>query len=278
MNPSRINFLNTNDKKKILLLYVLFHVSFVIFHIALISIFTFFHFLLDHDMGAIENWLNRNSWEILIIAKILSFLLFAKGVILNKYVSKKIRSFFVEKPFYIRSRIILVCIFILTIYYAFILQFGGGIEQNQFKEDLFYYSFIGSILFYFLDFGILRIFFKAYKLHRSQISSFLFPMFIIFFASSKIVLPYLDKYTIFLAVNFISIFYIGLLGRLSDYLVYSFLIIGPFSSFYGIDIVWDNSYSLFTYQKEIPLIGVICIWLIALVYYRHFPNRTTKLM
>ena len=118
---------------------------------------------------------------------------------------------------------------------------------------------------FFLFFMVLKIL-KSEIYLSELIHSVLFLS--IFVLCSKVVLPYLDKYILFLVVHFIFLYFLLLQRNMMDILVYLVIIVSILSSFFGIDLVWDNNYSMFAYNKNIPALGVIGIWIIALTYYR----------
>ena len=167
------------------------------------------------------------------------------------------------------KKMIGVILFLLTIFYAFIDQFGGGVVQNQFKEDLFYSSFIGAFMFYVLDFVMVFLLLKIFEINKEYHSKLMYLTLIMFLVSSKVALPYLNKFYVFLMIHFVTLFYLGQKAKLIDVLCYALFIISPLSSIYGLDIVWDNAYSIFTYQKKLPIFGVLGIWGIAIGYYHY---------
>lgn len=57
---------------KHLLLYCSFQLLNTVLHVLFLSIVSFFHFLLDHRMADIQDWVYFHSWEILSLCKILS--------------------------------------------------------------------------------------------------------------------------------------------------------------------------------------------------------------
>jgi hypothetical protein len=76
--------------RKILLYYFGYSILFLIFHLATISLVSFFHFLLDHDMSVIENWLYRNAWEMILLSKALAGFIIIKALQLNNYFVKNL--------------------------------------------------------------------------------------------------------------------------------------------------------------------------------------------
>ena len=61
--------------QKIGLYYLGYCGSLILIQISLVSIVAFFHFLLDHDMAVVENWLTRNAWEMLCFSKITALII-----------------------------------------------------------------------------------------------------------------------------------------------------------------------------------------------------------
>lgn len=269
MNLSLRNWKIPAPVKIVTLYYLLYCFLFVLFHLSFVSIFSFFHFLLDHDMNTIEDWLNRNSWEILALSKISAIFVATKITKLNSYNLIKYRTYFLKLNWIPSKKIFGVILFLLTIFYAFIIQFGGGLVQNQFKEDLFYSSFIGSFTFYIVDFMMIYILLRNYDIPKKYYNKIMYITLIFFLISSKIALPYLNKFYIFLMIHFITMIFLTKKDKISDVFVYAVFIIAPLSSVYGLDIVWDNAYSLLSYQKSLPVIGILGIWGVALGYYHY---------
>ena len=253
--------------KRVILYYLLYCILFIILDLIFVSVFTFFHFLLEHDMNTIENWLNRNTWEILSLSKIISLLTTAKITKLNFVEDIRYRDFLTKTKFIPTLRIWGVIFFILIIFYAFITLFDGGLIENQFKKELFYSSFLGSFCFYTSDFLMIYLLAKVYPIKIKERSIIMYICLLFFILASKVALPYLNKYYVFLMVHFMTMYILSHKDHLPDIIVYGLFVIAPLSSLYGFDIVWDNAYSLFSYQKPIPAIGIFAIWGVAISYY-----------
>jgi hypothetical protein len=262
-------FVIEKNLRKILWFYGSYCFSFVLVHLLLISVFTFFHFLLDHEMGAIENWISLNGWEIIVLAKLISLGLIAKIIQVNTYKQFNFLDEIRDAVTLPSKKSISIVFFMIVMFYSLLIQFGGGIQSNKVWEDLFFSSFLGSCLFYSFDILCIGLIIKYFDLKITEpIKIFIFCL-LFFVISSKIVLPYMDKYSFFLVIHFASIFYLGYHRNIGDLLLYLFFIIAPQSAFFGIDLVWDNSYSVFSHKDNIPLLGTLGIWGIALGYYRY---------
>ena len=160
--------------RSVLIYYFLYLGLFCFSHLVLLTFVSFFHFLLDHDMNTIENWLNRNTWEVITISKILSGVGIYKYVKLNQYSQYKFFRRLKEFNYLPSKKIIGMIIFILVLFYALILQFGGGIVKGQLKEELFYSSFFGASLFYLVDILLLFFLIQTYELKKEYLSKVMY--------------------------------------------------------------------------------------------------------
>ena len=187
-----------NEIRTITLYYLLYCFLFILFHLVLVSTFSFFHFLLDHDMNTIENWLYRNRWEILSFSKISSLFISTQVTKLNRYENIRYRDIFWSFNFKPSKKIFGVIFFLLIIFYALITQFGGGLVANQFREEIFYSSFMGSLMFFLIDFFFIFTLMEILKIKKAFYNSIMYTSVFLFIISSKIALPYLNKFYIFL--------------------------------------------------------------------------------
>jgi len=259
----------SSDARKLLIYYSLYCVFFLLFYLALVSTISFFHFLLDHEMGVIENWLNRNTWEILIISKMGSSYLTVKSLYLNNYQFLNLKDFFKKTIITPEQKPIIIVIYIVIFLYALLNQFGAELIVKESELSFSLTSFVGSMLFYLLDIFVVFYCIMHMNITRLQKQKLSIALPILFYITTKIALPYVDKYTIFIFLHYISlnIFMFRNDKNFSNPLLYSLIVIGPLSTLLGIDLVWDNSYALYSYPQAVPVIGVILIWLSAFVYY-----------
>lgn len=270
INIEESPFLFSLGARKIILYYLGYCTLFLIFHLAFLSFVSFFHFLLDHDMAVIENWLYRNAWEIIILSKSLAAFLTIKALKLNNYFINSLLQILktdIWKP--TRKLIVLVC-FISILFYALIIQFSGELINNTKDTQFAYVSYLGSALFYLIDFLVINVLVRNFKVRQKRKFFILaFVLTIIFLFFTKATLPYIDKYFIFLVLHFSTMLLLLFKERknMINPLLYTLVIIGPFSSLYGLDIVWDNAHSIYSYKESLPVLGITGLWLIGLGYY-----------
>lgn len=263
-----ISFLSNRSFQKLSFNYFLYCFLFILIHLMLVSVLSFFHFLLDHEMGIVENWLSLNGWEILVLGKVLAFAVMAKFLVVN---TNEKNIFFQHISHMERlpsKRVVAIIIFLLIMFYSLLNQFGGGIQSNQILDQLFLSSYLGSIFFYGIDILFLIFLGRIFQIKLKYSLPTFLTCLILFFISSKIVLPYTGKYAVFLIVHFSLLFYLSSHQNIGNIISYLALVVAPLSSFLGVDLVWDNSYSVFTYSKQLPVLGVLLIWGVALGYYQ----------
>jgi hypothetical protein len=259
----------SSQARKLLIYYVIYCIFFLLFYLALVSTISFFHFLLDHEMGVIENWLNRNTWEVLILSKFTSGYLTIKSLYLNNYQFWDIKLFLKKTIHLPDQKLVIIVLFIVIFLYALLNQFGSEFisRENEFTFPLT--SYLGSILFYMVDICVLSYSLVHMEVTKKQKLKLNIVIPIIFYITTKIALPYVDKYTIFIFLHCISLNILILKNdkNFSNSIFYALFVIGPLATLLGIDLVWDNSYALYSYPQTMPILGVLLIWLTALVYY-----------
>lgn len=273
---NRTNFFKNNLGKGVIY-YLLFNVIFFLSHLALVSIFSFFHFLLDHDLNTIENWLIRNSWEVIILAKVTSFSFLAIFIDMQNYDLNKISSY-LKEVLRVPSRAgVVFTLFISVFFYILVSQFSGDIEKDQVQKNLIFSSFFGSFFFFIIDFVFIDVLKKNYNISQKDYKYFFIPFIILFFSVTKILLPYINEYIVLQLLHFTVLFTFGMSKRFSDSLIYGAFVIAPISSFYGLDIVWENAFSVLKSSNNLPHVGIILFWITGLVYYYKTQIKTERL-
>ena len=141
--------------RKILAYYLGYSLLFLVIHLSLISLVSFFHFLLDHDMLVIENWLYRNAWEMIFFSKLISAMICIKALKLNNYFISSLFSILKNDIWKPTKEASIFIIFIIVLFHVLIAQFGGEVTGNSKSTDFAYISFLGSISFYLIDFIVI---------------------------------------------------------------------------------------------------------------------------
>jgi hypothetical protein len=260
--------------RRFLLYYMGFTLLYVLIHYSIVSVVAFFHFLLDHELATIEQWLNYNGWEIILSSKISSFFIFNRILKLNFYGFSFRKNILEEVHFNIESNIIVIILYINILLAFFAIEFGGGISSVDIDySNSLLLSFIGMTLFYLIDIAALASLNHCVKVVRKRaVRSMLLILPLFFYFASLIILPNLKMNQHFLFFNYFFLVSLYFKDRLSfgNILAYALFVISLSSLLWGYDLVWIDKYALLSLEHTLPWFGFFAIWLSAAVYYHRF--------
>jgi hypothetical protein len=262
--------------KRFVLYYTLFTLSYVLIHYSLVSVVAFFHFLLDHELATIEQWLNYNGWEIILSSKLIAFSIFNRVLKLNFY-TFSFRQNILEKThfaFNIRLLIMIVGLHIFMFGLGEVFQFNLLYQDVEYNSSLLL-SFFGTTIFYLIDYLMLMSIDHCVKLVRPRvIKGINYYLPFLFYAASLLILPNLDKNQHFLFFNYFMLVAIYYKDRsnLMNPLLYSVLAISLMSLLWGLDLVWIDKNAFLKYDQTIPWLGYFLVWLTCFVYYIRTPR------
>lgn len=256
--------------RRITAYYTSFCFALIIVQVALVSLVTFFHFLLDHDMAVLENWLNRNAWEILGISKFTVFFLIVKAVKLNLYSPKNIINYFKDLEFIPSFQVIVFVLFLWLADILILVLFNK--EQLQIKSleaGYLFISFLGNSMFYMVDMLLLAYLMETFPVYKKRNKLILMIVLsIMFVCVTNIIQPYSNP-SIIPMILFFSTLTINLMlfpKNLGNLLLVSLGQIGLFSIIFGTDLVWSNNYSLLGLSWELPPLGHLLCWSAGVFY------------
>jgi hypothetical protein len=264
-----INLNVPNNSRKIILYYFIYCFVFVFAHLGLVSIFSFFHFLLDHDLNTVENWLSLNGWELLVTSKVIAFFTVLYLLKMNNYKEISFKTLFQRMELQPHKKIVGVILFILIIFHLYVRELGGSIEYGVIRSEYLYISFLCSSLFYLIDFAIIYVLEYYYEPVPGSFKVRLMSLLLLFLVSIKVAQPFLDGIYLILFIHFVAMYYFCRKKYFTNGLLYSLFVISPLSAVYGLDIVWSNSYSFIQFENQIPVFGFIGIWALALTYFHY---------
>lgn len=263
------NFLFSSSARKTLVYYSGFCFLFLFTYLALVSTVSFFHFLLDHEMRVIERWLTMNAWETLILAKMIAAFIVLKALRLNNYLFTSSLTVLKNSELVPERKALAMLFYFGTFFVAMAFQFGQ-IISNEKGVDFVLTSYLGSILFYLIDFFVIFNLLHHNPLERRRQKILLcIALPALFILVTKSAMPYIETQTLYLALHFGSM--TALLAKsknnMGNIFLYSVLIIGPMSVFFGVDLVWADNYSKYLYPSHTSLMGTFLVWLTGFIYY-----------
>tara|TARA_Y100000780_G_scaffold232595_1_gene268707 strand:+ start:11009 stop:11665 length:657 start_codon:yes stop_codon:yes gene_type:complete len=210
-----------------------------------------------------------NAWETLVLAKAVAAFIILKALHLNNYLVTGGVDL-LKKSELAPERKALALIFYLGVFFSAMAFQFGQVVLNERGMDYVLTSYLGSMLFYLIDFFVIFNLIHHNPLQRRRQKVLLcLALPALFLLSTKSAMPYVDKQSLFLALHFGSM--TALMAKAhnntGNILFYSLLIIGPMSVLFGVDLVWADDYSKYLYPSHTPILGVLLIWLTGFIYY-----------
>jgi len=238
--------------------------------ISLVSIVAFFHFLLDHELSVVENWLSRNAWELLCLSKIIALYSITRVIKLNLYDDNSLINHIKKLDFKPMPQVIIFIFYILVMDLGMLLRSTSMVYNIRSLEVGYALtSFLGSAVFFFLDMILVVLLLELFPVKKKRNKIILLSFFtLMFLIVTNVIYPY-SKVNILYLIIFYSTLGITLfkfpdnIGNLI-WLATSF--IGLSSIIFGQDLVWSSNYSLLQNSNNLPIIGHLICWLIGMIY------------
>ena len=260
------------NAKKFYMKYLAFYLSSVVVHIILISIITFFHFLLDHRLIVVENWVYDFSWQLFLLSKITTFIIFFKYFVFSNTRDKlfdiSLFEFNLKDP---------KNYFLPVLALGFIIYYLDPFVQDHHSFDIGrgVFHFLSISLTMIIDLVIVSILFnesKRKRLHFVEVCIFsivsygAFQGIFLFSTSSPyvLVLNFLMFYFFYKKNECLSIFFI-------------FLFIVPLYLFLGFDPIWSSDFSLLSTNLNSINIHILAMALSIILYFNwgHLKRRVS---
>ncbi|MGZ3787626.1 MAG: hypothetical protein ACXVLQ_03845 [Bacteriovorax sp.] len=253
--------------------YALFYFVLWSVHLVLISLISYFHLLLGHNIRTIGDWIGDRGWVLIIISKILIFYLALQFIRLKSKKINSIKSYFrncIQIP---RKEVIVALVFLIL----------GlmGLGKANFNRTLIFelprmaFSTVGTFIFFSVDYAlliILEIFFPLHSVEDRKRKLFLFPLLFYYFTYATFIYEQLVSFKLY--AFFFLLLYLGEWRRRNWTLPLLFLLafLVPCYSLFGLDPVWSSNYTLLILEKNISSISFFILIGFA-VYYLHRTQR-----
>lgn len=261
----------SKNMRHILFYYIGYCLLLVLIQLALVSMVAFFHFLLDHDMAIVENWLNYNAWELLVTSKVTAFFLMVKMIRLNFYDVPRFRKRLTKKRWLPSFEAVVFIVFMNVMALAIVDTLGGGFKFfNQRSYNLVIVSYIGNSIFYLIDLLLIYDLFETFVIQKKRNRLILiFLTGLIFLITTNILQPYgkPDQSLIFLYFVTLLLTYFQNTKNFGNAALILLLQVSFFIVLYGHDLVWKKQNALVNYQGNIPALGLLLSWLIGMLYF-----------
>lgn len=264
-----LEFLQSNLGKQ-MIFYCAFYAVLWGFHLILISLISFFHLLLEHNIRTIGDWIGDRGWGLIILSKVAVFYL------AMLFVNLKTKKIFSLKSYFRNSIQTPRIEVIITLLFLIIALLGlGEIKFNRtmiVEIDRLLLSIIGTFVFFAADYVllvILDVFFPVREENLRLKRMVILPLLFYFFTAATFV--YEQTITLKLYAFFILLVYSGEWRRKNWTLPAVFLIafIIPAFSLLGLDPVWGEIYSPMAASKKISTASVFILIFFAIGYLQY---------
>lgn len=248
--------------------YAFFYFVLWSFHLILISLVSYFHLLLNHNIRTIGDWIGDRGWVLIITSKVLIFYIAFQFIRLKTKKINFVRGYFRNSVQMPRKEIVASLLFLILGFTGM-----GQVKLNSiiiFEFSRMFFSVLGTIIFFAVDYALLIILEIFYPIHaegkRTQ-KLFLFPLLFYLFTYATFI--YEQSVSIKLYGYFFLLLYLGEWRRKNWTLplLYLLAFLVPVYSFFGLDPVWGSNYSFFLIDKNISsfshfiLIGTAILYL-----------------
>ena len=251
--------------------YVLFYLVMWSLHLILISLISYFHLLLNHNIRTIGDWIGDRGWALIITSKILIFYLASQFIRLKSKKINLVRDYFRNNMQFPRKEILVALFFLLI----GLMGLGNiGINRNLiFELDRILFSIVGTFVFFGVDYAlliVLEIFFPLYEQKEKNKKLFIFPLLFYLFTTATFI--YEQTVTIKLYAFFLLLMYVGEWRRSNWTVPLLFLVafLIPCYSFFGLDPVWNANYTFFRMERSISSFSFFVLISFAIGYLYRF--------
>ncbi|RLA62881.1 MAG: hypothetical protein DRQ88_10125 [Epsilonproteobacteria bacterium] len=248
--------------------YVFYNLITLVSITILVSLITFFHFLLDHPIETIESWLFDNGWGLIITSKLIALYMIMKVYILNKNEKPTLKRL-VWKHF-IGPKKEIIPILITYVALFFLLDRINLIDHPEYEVSQVIKSFFYGLIFYLSDLFLLA----QVSIDKKNIKNFIYPF--IFIITSKLSFLLItvsdEKGQIFSLITYFNMMLLMFLSganrgnrfSLLAPLIFLAVYICPLISFFGLDPVWGDSQAVLTldivnYSKNYVILSLLIL-------------------
>ena len=253
--------------------YVGYNFFIVVISLILVSLVAFFHFLLDHRLGIIEEWIFQNSYQILILSKFLSLVGILSFVNVRSSMKNPIARF-QGRSFIFPHYKVLTVSFLQIFLIIFFASPKWALHGDASILNIFT-SFVGTVLFYLFDVFLLVALqdLVPVKGWPAFLLNFIYSS--IFFGVAKFTFLYGSNVGIFIFFNGFFCFYLSRLGKNNwTYpLTWLILVAAPLASFMGMDILWKDTYALFELTRKVGKLELFTLMLVSVLYLSGMPIK-----
>jgi hypothetical protein len=236
-------------------------------HLILISLISFFHLLLNHNIRTIGDWIGDRGWALIIISKVLIFYFALQFIRLRSKKINLLRSYVRNSIQIPRKEVIVSLLFLLI----GLMGLGKIVINNTliFELDRMILSVIGTFVFFSVDYAlliVLEIYFPLESTKDKKRKLIVFPLLFYYFNYATFIYEQTTSFKLY--AFFFLLMYLGEWRRRNWTLPLLFLLafLIPTYALFGLDPVWSSSYTFFKMEKVISSFSIFVLVAFALGY------------
>lgn len=240
--------------------YALFYFVLWSFHLVIISLISYFHLLLNHNIRTIGDWIGDRGWFLIILSKVLIFYLALQFIRLKSNKMTLVRSYFRNSIQMPRKEIFVALFFLLL----GLMGLGRMTVNNTliFELHRMILSAAGTIVFFAVDYAmlvILEIFFPLRSGEDERRKLFLFPLLFYWFTYATFIYEMTVNFKLY--AYFFLLLYLGEWRRRNWTLPLLFLLafLVPGYTLLGLDPVWSSNYTFLAMEKSISSFSIFVL-------------------
>jgi hypothetical protein len=245
---------------------ILFLFIFLIVWVLLISTVVFFHFLLDHRINVIEDWIYNNAWSLIPTTTIIGSGIFFKFYLVKFDAPQNYMLRFLNlEELFPKQTLASLVLFLIGL-----VWFSSDIYVNtDFRLIRYLTGLIGSFLFFLGIIFALQIFKSVNKVQlvSSQLINTVVS-FILLSVSFVILFPFTATSYFFLGSSFLILLAMVMTSTSFTRLFYLeiFLLVSFIPHSFGLDFIWGKAFSPFVMNIENAKLEILTLALFLSIY------------
>ena len=237
-----------------------------VIHVFLLSFIAFFHFLLGHKLGVIEEWVFDRGWEVVIFTKLLATYLMFRFTNLSRDLRRPLNDFVMRRLNMPSRDVIIALVFVLV----FTLWEGRPVLMQKSSLELFkmVISCGGIFCFYISDFLVIAVLQELYPLNRIQRFIHAVLAALLFWVMGVSTFLYQSNMNEFVFFNFLFcllLLYFRI-GNWSETILFLLIYTCSMGAFFGMDPMWGNNFSIFEMSRVLGFPQIIVMILVSCAY------------
>lgn len=244
-----------------------FHFINAIVHLIILSTIAFFHFLLDHRLADIQDWVFFHGWEVLMIGKIISLVVIFRFLGILSFERKPLIHLLAFNRGFWRKELFICLAFSL----AGLIIVGSPSREVSYEFSLYRLTMnsLGVLVFYLSEALLVLALNKWLPLKRGQFPVEIFFFSLISFIVHKNLFVFGQGWNAPVIFHFIMIF--SLLKMRGDFswlhaVTWAVVFLVPLSVVFGMDPLWTHQFSPFEFGHDITGIEIGVFTLLTLFY------------